>query len=293
MNEETCKELFGTLKPPVLDLSLDRIQEYAAVSVLNRITVTGVQKKLSLNVQGKDRDSRLTWVGLWGNYILKPPADEYPQLPENEYTIMKLAVLAGIPTVPCGLIPLRSGELSFITKRIDRTPTGDKLCMEDFCQIAERLTEDKYRGSTEKVGKLILQYSEYPGIDLVDYFSRVVFNYIIGNSDMHLKNYSLIESSTGLRLAPAYDLVSTVLVLPEDREESALTINGKKAKLNRSDFDSLAKSLGLSEKQRDNVYSNYEECSDKFIISINDSPISADYKSRLIALIKQRITLIN
>jgi len=161
--------------------------------------------------------------------------------------------------------------------------------MEDFCQIAERLTEDKYRGSVEKVGKLIRQYSEYSGIDLVDYFNRIVFSFITGNSDMHLKNYSLIESNTGLRLAPAYDLVSTALVLPDDKEESALTINGKKAKLNRLDFDELAKNLGLSDKQRNNIYTNIAECLDKFMNCIDNSLLSSDNKDGLRTLLKKRL----
>jgi serine/threonine-protein kinase HipA len=108
---------------------------------------------------------------------------------------------------------------------------------------------------------------------------------------MHLKNYSLIESGTGLRLAPAYDLVSTALVLPEDQEESALTINGKKAKLNRLDFDTLAKNLGLSDKQRDNIYTNLAACYEKFIITINNSHLFSDYQNRLSALLKQRLSL--
>jgi serine/threonine-protein kinase HipA len=238
-------KFFGTSTPPALDISLKDLREYAALSVLERITVTGVQKKLSLSVEKRGKEARFTIVGLWGKFILKPPVDEYPFLPENEDTVMHLAGLAGIPTVPHAMIRLASGELGYITRRVDRDESGKKIGLEDFCQISGRLTEDKYKGSVERIGKLLLLNSVYPGLDAVDLFERVVFCYLCGNADMHLKNYSLIETLQGMRLAPAYDLVSTALPIPDDPEESALTINGKKSRLVKTDFDALAASLEI------------------------------------------------
>ncbi len=285
------RRLFGVDTPPRLDLTLDKLKEYAAVTVLNRITVTGVQKKLSLNIEGRGRDNRFTIVGLWGGYILKPPADEYPNLPENENTVMRMAEAAGITTVPHGLIRLASGELSFISRRIDRTMDGNKIYMEDLCQIAERMTEDKYRASVERVGKLIRQYSVYPGFDAVDFFNRVIFSYLAGNADMHLKNYSMIETDGGLKLAPAYDLVSTTIALPEDTEESALTINGKKSNVIRADFDALARNLDLSEKQKTNVYQTTIFCVSKITDCIRNSLMPTEQSGKLESLVQKRIKL--
>ena len=156
---------------------------------------------------------------------------------------MPIASILKIPVVPHGMIRLLSGELSYITRRIDRDDSKGKIPMEDFCQISERLTEDKYKGSVERVGKLLRKYSIFPGLDITDLFARVLFNFLIVNSDVHLKNYSLIETPQGMRLSPAYDLLSTAIVIPEDPEESALTINGKKSKITTTDFDSLAQYL--------------------------------------------------
>ncbi|MBD3240318.1 MAG: type II toxin-antitoxin system HipA family toxin, partial [Chitinivibrionales bacterium] len=154
-----ARAFFGMFPPPRLDLSLSDLQEYAAQSVLNRITVTGVQKKLSLHVAKRGRDARFAVVGLWGSFILTLPVDEYPSLPENEDTVMRMASAVGIPTVPHALIRLASGEAAYITRRVDRNERSDKIAMEDFCQISGRLTEDKYKGSVERVGKLLRRYS--------------------------------------------------------------------------------------------------------------------------------------
>jgi serine/threonine-protein kinase HipA len=248
------RKFYGSFPAPVLDISLENIAGLAAKSVLTRTTVAGVQKKLSLSIEKKDTQARFTTVGLWGTFILKPPSGPYPGLPENEHTIMRIASSIGIRVVPHALIRLASGELSYISRRIDRDKNGEKIAMEDFCQISGRLTEDKYKGSMERIGKLLRTFSVFPGIDAVDLFERVLFSFICGNSDMHLKNYSLLETPQGMRLSPAYDLVSTVLAIPDDPEESALTINGKKTNLTKRDFDSLAQSLHIPLAAMENSY---------------------------------------
>jgi serine/threonine-protein kinase HipA len=287
------RKLFGVYPPPGLDFSIDSLKEMASQSVLERITVTGVQKKLSLTLEKHGKDSRFTVVGLWGNFILKPPSDEFPNLPENESTIMHLASVVGITVVPHGMIRLLSGELSFITRRVDRLTNkkNEKLVMEDFCQISERLTEDKYKGSVEKIGKLIQQYSVYPGLDIIDFFERVLFSFITGNADMHLKNYSLLETLSGLRLSPAYDLVSTVLVIPEDEEESALTINGKKRKLKEEDFSAFAKTLHISAKAYSGVLKKYIQSENKMIEIINNGLLPEEMKKLLIEIIGKRLEI--
>jgi serine/threonine-protein kinase HipA len=288
-HEKCARGFFGVYPSPKLTVSLKDLRRYAAESVLARITVTGVQKKLSLAQEGKGAKARLTIVGLWGSYILKPPPEEYPNLPENEDAVMRLAGISGISTVPHALIRLASGELSFICKRIDRTHEGRKLTMEDFCQVSERLTEDKYRGSVERVGKLLRQYSVYPGLDVVDFFERVVFCYLTGNSDMHLKNYSLIETGAGMRLAPAYDLLSTVLVIPDDSEETALTINGKKSNLAVKDFDSCAASLQIPRPAAVAVYRKFLSKRDEFVKHPGPSLLPHKAAAHLSGIIERRL----
>ncbi len=287
------RAFFGVYPPPSLDLTLDNVQQFAAQSILARTTVTGVQKKLSLGLEGNGRDTRLTVVGLWGKFILKPPSDDYPFLPENEDTVMHIASSLKIPVVPHSLIRLSSGELSYITKRIDRDYKNDKIPMEDFCQISERLTEDKYKGSVERVGKLLRTYSVYPGLDVSDLFERILFNFIVGNSDMHLKNYSLIETPPGMRLSQAYDLLSTVLAIPEDNEESALAINGKKARLSAADFNALAKNLNIPEIVISKLYKKFSSEKDAICNLIDKGFLPSDLKETLKSLIKKRISVLN
>jgi serine/threonine-protein kinase HipA len=286
------RRFFGAFPPPKLDVTLDAIREFAAVEVLNRITVTGVQKKLSLGVEGAGKDRRFTIVALWGRFVLKPPAAEYPNLPENEDAVMRLAALSAIPVAPHAMIRLASGELAYICRRIDRTETGGKLAMEDLCQVSQRLTEDKYRGSAERAGKLIARYSAYPGFDTVDFFERVLFCFLTGNADMHLKNYSLLESPRGMRLSPAYDLLSTTLALPGDAEESALTINGKKQKIAKDDFDSLAQTLEIPQKTMENAYRKYAGLFRDYDSLIKQTLLPDAMKNALTALIEKRTTIL-
>ena len=150
---------------------------------------------------------------------------------------MHMAEAAKIAVVPHSLIRFADGELCYITRRIDREHDGSKIAMEDMCQLTERLTEYKYKGSYEQIAKHIKKYSAVPQLDLVNYWEVVVFSWITGNSDMHLKNFSLYKSPMGYCLTPAYDLLSTAIVMPEDKEEMALTLNGKKARIRRSDFE--------------------------------------------------------
>jgi Uncharacterized protein related to capsule biosynthesis enzymes len=285
---------FGVFPPPKLDVTLDAIREFAAIEVLNRITLTGVQRKLSLGVEGKGLDRRFTIVSLWVRFVLKPPATEYANLPENEDAIMRLASLSAIPVAPHAMIRLASGELAYICRRIDRTENGKKLAMEDLCQVSQRLTEDKYHGSTERAGKLIAHHSVYPGFDVVDFFERVLFCYLTGNADMHLKNYSLLESPRGMRLSPAYDLLSTTLALPEDVEESALTINGKKQKIVKKDFDSFAAALEIPQKTLENSYRRFAGLFPEYASLLKRTFLSDSMKNTLIELIKKRAnTLFN
>lgn len=281
------KAFFGTTNPPDLPYTLDDLHDLAKDIVHHSIAVPGVQPKLSLAFEKNVRagTSRLTLVGLWGHFILKPPNSQYPELVENEHATMQLAQMFGIGTVPFSLIRLQSGELSYLTRRIDRTKSG-KLAMEDFCQLSERLTEYKYRGSVEQIAKLIRRFSSNPGLDAVRFFEVVLFCFLTGNADMHLKNYSLLTESDGtIRLAPAYDLVATKLALPQDPEESALTINGKKNRLTLTDFQAFAAASGLPEKAVKNVLRKFEKALPRVGVSLRESFLSkalrADFQKLL------------
>jgi len=285
------KKMFGTEEPPILDYSFSEMAKLAEKVISTSVTVPGVQAKLSLHLDKKGgRPSKLTLVGLWGDYILKPPTENYPVLPENEDLTMHLADLFKIKVVPHSLIKLKSGELAYLTKRVDRDKKG-KLHMEDFCQLSERLTEDKYKASMEQVGKLILQYSSNPLLDALTFFEVTVFSFLTGNADMHLKNFSLLDYRTGMTgLSPAYDLLSTRLVIPEkdDNEEMALTLNGRKRNFKLNDFYIFGERLKLTEKQVQNSLNKFSKQLDKVLNFVDFSFLSADFKESYKELIQKR-----
>ena len=284
------KKIFGQKTPPELPYKEEDMESLASQIVREQITVTGVQPKLSLGIaKAKNGPSRFTIVGLWGGYILKPPTLQYPQLAEVEDLTMHLASLAKIQVVPHSLIRMRSGTLAYLTKRIDRTKK-EKIHMEDMCQLTERLTEHKYQGSYELIAKAIHQHSSSPGLDIVNFYEIVLFSFLTGNADMHLKNFSLINKpNLGYILSPAYDLVATALVNPADDEDLALTLNGKKKKLNKSDFVHALSSAGLDAKQQENIFKKLKKALPNWIEFINHSFISADLKKDYIGLIQERL----
>lgn len=253
--------IFGQTKPPLLPYSLATMHKLAEEIVRQQTTVTGVQPKLSLDLQTNRTDgSRLTLVGLWGRFILKPPYDLYPEMPENEDLTMHLAQVFGLATVPHTLIRLQSGELAYLTRRIDRTDAGQKRAMEDFCQLAERLTADKYRGSMELIARIVRQHSTQAALDLVTLYELTLFCFLTGNADMHLKNFSLWRSDPQtIALTPSYDLLATKLLLPTDMEEMALSLNGKKSRLREADWLAFAQYLGLTDRQRTNVHQRFRK----------------------------------
>ncbi len=253
------------------------------------MAITGVQPKLSLNiVRSKNELSRLTIVGIQGDYILKPPSVTYAQLPENEDLTMHLATIVKINVAKHSLIRLNTGALAYLTKRFDRN-NGKKIAVEDFCQLSESLTEHKYRGSIEKIGKLLYQFATNKGFESQRLFELVLFSYLIGNADMHLKNFSLIGLVNGeYSLSPAYDLLNTAILMPDDKEECALTINGKKNKLKISDFDALARSLKINEKAALSIYKRFERVLPKWIELIDRSFLEKEMQTEYSELLSLR-----
>lgn len=284
-----AKKMFGTTVPPVVDFDLKQLEELAKQIIIKSVAVTGVQPKLSLDLEKhKGELSRLTIVGLNGDYILKPMSKEYVELPENEDVTMHLAELVKIKTAKHTLIRLNSGELAYLTKRFDRK-NGNKIAVEDFCQLSENLTEHKYRSSIEKIGKLTYQHTANKGFEAQRLFELVLFSYLTGNADMHLKNFSLIENNLGeYEFSPAYDLLSTAIVIPDDKEESALTINGKKNNLKKNDFDLLALSLKINEKSLNAIYNRFNKVLPKWIAFIEGSFLSKEMQSKYIDLLNSK-----
>ncbi|MDG2150682.1 MAG: HipA domain-containing protein [Polaribacter sp.] len=282
------KIFFGTSIPPILDFTEDQIVELAEQVIKSQRTVTGVQPKLSLGLSNEiDAPERLTIVGLWGEYILKPQTNLYSNLPEIEDLTMHLAEISKIKTVQHSLIKLKSGQLAYITKRIDRN-NGKKSHMEDMCQLTERLTEHKYKGSYEQVAKAIKKYTVNPGLDVTDYYELVLFCFLTGNNDMHLKNFSLLKRNLTYGLCPAYDLVASELVVEADDEDLALNLNGKKKKIKRKDFESAMKEAGLEQKVIENIFKKYKKLLPNWAKFIDESFLPDPMKNEYKTLIHQK-----
>lgn len=287
--------MFGTPVAPELPYTRENLTDLARQVIRSQTTLTGVQAKLSLDINkgSKNETDRFTIVGLWGRYILKPQTERFPYLPEVEDLTMHLAELAKIRTVPHCLVRFADGELCYITRRVDRTSKGEKLPMEDMCQLAERLTEHKYKGSYEQIAKVIQKHSSAPKLDLVNYWELVVFSWITGNADMHLKNFSLYSRQSGIyTLSPAYDMLSTALVMSEDTEELALTLNGRKRKIKKADFEVAMQASGLDRKVMDNVFNKFLKAQDKWFEFINSSFLPDDMQERYRVIIADKLAML-
>lgn len=289
-HEKCSIEFFGTPKPPNLEYSLSQMDELAKNVVERSVAVPGVQPKLSMSLVKKAKegaDSRLTVVGaLGGHYILKPPSDRFPEMPQNEHVTMRIAEAFGLRVVPSSLIRLASGELSYITKRVDRLDSGEKVHMIDMFQITEAF--NKYKGSMEKVGKALGSYSSNTLLDKTYYFDLTLFSFLTGNNDMHLKNFSMIQSSLGWGLAPAYDLLNVAILLPEDSEELALTLVGKKRKLNKEHFELFGDELGLTAIQIRRAFKRLKENKSKALDWIERSFLSDEMKMAYVEILESR-----
>lgn len=288
----TCsRKIFGSKIPPLLPYTEEQMLELADKVIKNHITVTGVQPKLSLNIEGisnQDKPQRFTIVGLWGGYILKPPTKQYQSLPENEDLTMHLAELSGIKTVPHSLIRMESGSLAYITKRIDRV-NGKKIHMEDMCQLTDKLTENKYMGSYEQIGKAITRYSANPLLDIINFFEQLIFCFLTGNADMHLKNFSLIkQNGNEYILSPAYDLVSSALVVKEDYEDLALTLSAKKKKIKKKEFIKAMELFKLEERVIINIFNKFSKSIPKWLVFIENSFLQEETKIRYKELIIEK-----
>lgn len=289
-HKKCCMEFFGTSTPPSIPYSIDQMAILAKEVVERSVSVPGVQAKLSMSVVKETRQnsgSRFMVVGIPGSqYILKPPPDKYLEMPANEHVTMRIAEAFKIRVVPSSLIRLASGEMAYITKRIDSTSSGGKIHMMDMYQITEAF--NKYKSSMEKVGKALHTYSNNTLLDKLFFFELSLFSFLTGNNDMHLKNFSMIESPSGWVLAPAYDLLNVAIVLPEDTEELALTLDGRQKKLEKKHFEKLAKGLGLTDLQIKRVFKRMIDNRPLAIDWIEKSFLSDEQKMAYKAVVQKR-----
>ena len=290
-----AKKMFGSDVVPDLSYTRENLSDLAKQVIRSQTTLTGVQAKLSLDINkgGRNEPDRFTIVGLWGRYILKPQTDRFAHLPELEDLTMHLAELAKINVVPHSLIRFSDGELCYITRRIDRTNNGEKLHMEDMCQLTEKLTEHKYKGSYEQIAKTIHKFSAVAKLDVINFWEQVIFSWITGNADMHLKNFSLYSKGEGkYMLTPAYDMLSTALVMPEDTEELALTLCGKKRKIKKADFIASMSVTGLDDKIIENVFNKFIKVKDKWFEFIDISFLPDEMKENYKTIITEKLALL-
>ncbi|MBP5556978.1 MAG: HipA domain-containing protein [Bacteroidales bacterium] len=291
---QCAKRFFGTTVTPSFPYKHSEIKELAKEVVRSQTAVTGVQAKLSMDIEKVQHETRFTIVGLWGRFILKPQTELFPHLPELEDLTMHLAETAHIQVVPHTLVRFADGELCYLTRRVDRTPKGEKIPMEDLCQLSQKLTEHKYRGSHEQIAKIIMLYSSAPKLDLVRFWEVVLFSWITGNSDMHLKNFSIYSPfSDNYQLAPAYDLLNTLLVMPSDKEELALTLNAKKKKFKFQDFVSAMTNSGLEGKVIQNMFQRFRSAEEKWYDWIENSFLPQEMKTGYTMMIKERMSRLN
>lgn len=281
MDKKFIKKMFKSSKCPVIDFGLADISQEAQ-KLAKKLSISGVQPKLSVRLDKKL--NMLIPAAEGGEYILKPQTSTFPNMPENEQCCMDIAGELNIDIPPHCLILLKDTSIAYLVKRFDREK-GEKVHQEDFAQILEQ--SDKYKGSVEQIGRRLKEISSAPGYDAQLFFERVILNFILGNGDAHLKNYSIsYRDKDNVRLSPAYDIVCSRLVIPED-EDSAITINGKKNRLQREDFDKLAEYLNIPLKVRYEKFENNSDCIRKII---DASSIKKEKQRQFFTIVKERMS---
>ncbi len=275
-----AKRFFGTDEAPQMPYTRDNMSELAKKVIRSSVSVTGVQEKMSLDL---DR----------GKYIFKPQSSKYHSLPELEDLTLRLAQTAGIKTVEHSLIRLADGELGYITKRIDRDKKGEKISLLDMCQLSNRLTEHKYYGTYLQLADTIKEYSSATVLDLQRYWEVVFFSWLTGNSDMHCKNFSLIDiGDSEYILSPAYDLLAVLLADPYDDEEMALslTVGGKKKGFKIADFSEAMVESGIEKNRAEAIIEKMIAKKETWFSQIDSSFLTADLKQKFKDLISSRTT---
>lgn len=271
------------------DLSLtqeEQLKEAASRAV--KMSIQGVQPKLSARLKVKEKMFEI--VDRYGEYILKPQSNFYPEVPENEDLTMRLAHIAGIEIPLHGLVYSIEGRFTYFIKRFDRYGKKNKRSLEDFAQLAGKSRETKYDFSMEKVVAILDEYCTFPVIEKVKLFRLTLFNFLIGNEDMHLKNYSLITRNNTVELSPGYDLLNTTIALPNPQEEIALPLAGKKRNLNSKVLVNYwgKERLGLNDVVINQIISAFTKVQDEWERFIHISFLSMKMKGSYLELLNSR-----
>lgn len=258
-----------------------------------KMSIQGVQPKLSAKL--KPAKSIFEIVDIGGDYIFKPQNNAYPELPENEDLTMRLAGLIGIEIPLHGLLYTKDEKFLYFIKRFDRFGKNKKLSVEDFAQLSGKSRDTKYESSMEKVVKVIREFCTFPVIEGLKLFRLTLFNFIIGNEDMHLKNFSLIKRNNKVELSPAYDLLNTTIAIGTAVEEIALPIAGKKSNLNRKIlFDYFGSEvLGLNESVLSGIVNQIKNSISEMDKIIGISFLSPEMKKSYSELMLSRINMLN
>ena len=294
-----AQKLFGNKKAPILPYTRDNIDKLALEVLKSSTSVTGVQAKLSLDINRGDKNEpdRLTIVGLWGNYILKPQGPKFTAMPELEDLTMKMAEAAKIEAAAHALIRMADGELAYITRRMDRNSDGSKRSMLDMCQLSNRLTEHKYRGAYTQLADIIRSYSATPMLDIQRFWEMVIFSWMTGNSDMHCKNFSLLDKEgIGYTLSPAYDLLAVALTGIDDKDELAMPLTGYGvddaqhiAGFDRASFIEAMEISGIESSVGHKLINRLIKNRSKWLELIDHSFLSADLKEAYKNLVCERM----
>lgn len=282
------RRLFGSTKVPQLDIELSKLHT-AALAMVGHMSLSGIQKKISVGLSADRETLQVEAEG--GRYILKPQTETYPFLPENEHITSQLAKLVGIEVAMSGLVSLKGGSLAYVARRFDRLDDERKVRQEDFCQLAEKSPKEKYDGSAEFCVRILRKYATEPLIEILKLYRLLLFIWWSGNGDMHLKNFSLLTDEKNVtRLTPAYDLVCTRLVIPDD--PLALPILGKRDRLHRGDWMAFAEYCGLPEKPALRVLHEQEAALPEALDLIDRCFLPAEQKKEFAELIKERTLLL-
>ena len=264
-------------------------QRIEAFNRASKMSIQGVQPKLSAILNIKDEKFQIVDRG--GRYILKPQHPYFPQLPENEDLTMRLAEITGLDVPLHGMIWSKDNTLTYFIKRFDRKGQNDKVPLEDFAQLAGLSRDTKYNYSMEKLVKLIDSYCTFPAIEKVKLFKLVLFCFVTGNDDMHLKNFSIINLDGKIQLSPCYDLVNTIVEYKNPEDEIALPIKGKKKNLTRNMLINYfgQDKCDLTDKVIDKVLDSITNAIPKWREEISISFLSDEMKEKYLALINAQL----
>lgn len=256
-----------------------------AANRAKKLSIQGVQPKLSATISVVEQEFKI--VDQFGTYIIKPQNDLFPELPQNEDVTMRMAKVFGLDVPFHGMLYAKDGSLSYFIKRFDRYGKGKKLATEDFAQLTGNTRDTKYRFTMEKLVPVIDEFCSFPAIEKADFFKRILFCYVTGNEDMHLKNFSLITKNEKTTLTPVYDFLNSSIAIKNPEEEIALTLKGKKSNLKASDFiDYYAKDrLQLNEKTIATILEQMHNAIPKWEELLQISFLSDEMKEKYLGLL--------